>query len=38
MKTDFKEIKEKKIKIDSAIICTPSGYHYEAAKFFIKKN
>jgi len=36
-KTNFKEIKEKKIKIDSAIICTPSGYHYEAAKFFIKK-
>ena len=34
---DFKKIQKKKIKIDNAIISTPSGYHYEAAKFFLKR-
>ena len=35
--TDFKKIIKEDIKIDYAIICTPSGYHYKSAKFFIKR-
>lgn len=33
----FKKIQKKNIKIDNAIISTPSGNHYEAAKFFLKR-
>ena len=35
---DFKSFKKKKIKADYAIICTPSNYHYEQARYFIKNN
>ena len=35
--TNINEIKKKNIKINYAIICTPSGHHYESAKFFILK-
>ena len=35
--TSLNEIEKKNIKINYAIICTPSGYHYEPSKFFIKK-
>jgi predicted dehydrogenase len=35
--TDLKKIIKHNIKVDHAIICTPSGYHYESAKFFIKR-
>ena len=35
--TNLKKIVKNNIKIDHAIICTPSGYHYDLAKFFIKR-
>ena len=34
---DAKEIIKRNIKINHAIICTPSGYHYKSAKFFIER-
>ena len=33
----FSDIKNKKIKIDYAIICTPSGSHFNHAKFFLEQ-
>ncbi len=33
----LKSIIDKKVKIDFAIICTPSGLHYKFAKFFLKR-
>ena len=33
---NLKSIIQKKVKIDFAIICTPSGLHYKFAKIFIK--
>ncbi|MBH09653.1 MAG: hypothetical protein CMG74_04720 [Candidatus Marinimicrobia bacterium] len=35
--TSFNEILKKKINIDYAIICTPSGLHFKHASFFLKK-
>ena len=35
--TSFKNIEKEKLKIDFAIICTPSGSHFKHASFFIKK-
>ena len=35
--TTFKDISKKEIKLDYAIICTPSGSHYLHASYFLKK-
>ncbi len=34
----FNEIIKKKIRVDYAIICTPSGMHFKHASFFLKIN
>ena len=34
---DIKKIQKENIKVDYAIICTPSGNHYEPTKFFLER-
>ena len=34
---DIKTIQKENIKVDYAIICTPSGNHYEPTKFFLER-
>ena len=35
--TTFKEIETNNLKFDHAIICTPSGLHFEHASFFLTR-
>ena len=37
IQVNIEKIKKENIKIDYAIICTPSGNHYEPTKFFLER-